>query len=167
MEYKTIESKNYQEIQNQYHINSLLAKIIESRHYDEKTMNSLMNPRLIYHDFSLFEEADMTLERIHEAIENEEKICIYGDYDCDGILATTILVQAFKELGVQVGYHIPNRFDDGYGLNIERVEQMAKRGYSLIITVDNGVKAFEAVERANELGIDVIITDQHQIDGDL
>ena len=69
MEYKTIESKNYQEIQNQYHINSLLAKIIESRHYDEKTMNSLMNPRLIYHDFSLFEEADMTLERIHEAIE--------------------------------------------------------------------------------------------------
>ena len=167
MEYKTIESKNYQEIQNQYHINSLLAKIIESRHYDEKTMNSLMNPRLIYHDFSLFEEADMTLERIHEAIENEEKICIYGDYDCDGILATTILVQAFKELGVQVGYHIPNRFDDGYGLNIERVEQMAKRGYSLIITVDNGVKAFEAVERANELGIDVIITDHHQFDADL
>ena len=126
-----------------------------------------MNPRLIYHDFSLFEEADMTLERIHEAIENEEKICIYGDYDCDGILATTILVQAFKELGVQVGYHIPNRFDDGYGLNIERVEQMAKRGYSLIITVDNGVKAFEAVERANELGIDVIITDHHQFDADL
>ena len=83
----------------------------------------------------------MTLERIHEAIENEEKICIYGDYDCDGILATTILVQAFAELGVHVGYHIPNRFDDGYGLNADRVKQMAQRGYSLIITVDNGVKA--------------------------
>ena len=167
MKYKIIEPQHYQQIQNQYHINSLLAKVIESRQYDENTLKDFINPRLIYHDFSLFEEADMTLERIHEAIENHEKICIYGDYDCDGILATTILVQAFLELGVEVGYHIPNRFDDGYGLNVKRVEQMAQKGYSLIITVDNGVKAFEAVERANELGVDVIITDHHQFDNDL
>lgn len=167
MEYKTIEVKNYQEVQQLYHINSLLAKVIASHDYDEDTLQTFMNPRLIYHDFSLFEEADMTLERIHEAIENKEKICIYGDYDCDGILATTILVQAFLELGIQVGYHIPNRFDDGYGLNVERVKQMAERGYSLIITVDNGVKAVDAVECANELGIDVIITDHHQFDADL
>lgn len=167
MKYKIIEPQHYQQIQNQYHINSLLAKVIESRQYDENTLKDFISPRLIYHDFSLFEEADMTLERIHEAIENHEKICIYGDYDCDGILATTILVQAFLELGVEVGYHIPNRFDDGYGLNVKRVEQMAQKGYSLIITVDNGVKAFEAVERANELGVDVIITDHHQFDNDL
>ena len=167
MEYKIIEAKNYQNVQNQYHVNSLLAKVIASHQYDDKTLQSLLNPRLIYHNFSLFEEADMTLERIQEAIENEEKICIYGDYDCDGILATSILVQAFLELGVQVGYHIPNRFDDGYGLNVNRVKQMAKRGYSLIITVDNGVKAFDAVECANELGVDVIITDHHQFDTDL
>lgn len=167
MKYKIIEPQHYQQIQNQYHINSLLAKVIESRQYDENTLKDFINPRSIYHDFSLFEEADMTLERIHEAIENHEKICIYGDYDCDGILATTILVQAFLELGVEVGYHIPNRFDDGYGLNVKRVEQMAQKGYSLIITVDNGVKAFEAVERANELGVDVIITDHHQFDNDL
>lgn len=167
MKYKIIEPQHYQQIQNQYHINSLLAKVIESRQYDENTLKDFISPRLIYHDFSLFEEADMTLERIHEAIENHEKICIYGDYDCDGILATTILVQAFLELGVEVGYHIPNRFDDGYGLNVKRVEQMAQKGYSLIITVDNGVKAFDAVERANELGVDVIITDHHQFDNDL
>lgn len=167
MKYKIIEPQHYQQIQARYHINSLLAKVIESRQYDEKTLKEMMNPRLIYHDFSLFEEADMTLERIHEAIEQHEKICIYGDYDCDGILATTILVQAFLELGVKVGYHIPHRFEDGYGLNVRRVEQMAEKGYTLIITVDNGVKAFEAVERANELGIDVIITDHHQFDQDL
>lgn len=167
MKYKIIEPLHYQQIQAQYHVNSLLAKVIESRHYDEKTLKDMMNPRLIYHDFSLFEEADMTLERIHEAIEQQEKICVYGDYDCDGILATVILVQAFLELGVEVGYHIPHRFDDGYGLNVKRVEQMAQKGYSLIITVDNGVKAFDAVERANELGIDVIITDHHQFDQDL
>ena len=167
MEYKIIEPKKYQDIQNQYQVNSLLAKVIDIHEYDQETLQTLLSPRLIYHDFSLFEEADMTLERIHEAIENEEKICIYGDYDCDGILATTILVQAFAELGVQVGYHIPNRFDDGYGLNAARVKQMAQRGYSLIITVDNGVKAFDAVECANELGVDVIITDHHQFDNDL
>lgn len=167
MEYKIIEPNKYQDIQNQYHINSLLAKVIDAHQYDDNTLQTFLNPRLIYHDFSLFEEAEMTLERIHEAIENEEKICIYGDYDCDGILATTILVQAFLELGVHVGYHIPNRFDDGYGLNVSRVKQMAERGYSLIITVDNGVKAFDAVECANELGVDVIITDHHQFDQDL
>lgn len=167
MKYKIIESLNYQNIQQHYNINSLLAKVLDSHHYEQETLQTLLNPRLIYHDFSLFEEADITLQRIEEAIENEEKICIYGDYDCDGILATTILVQAFLERGVQVGYHIPNRFEDGYGLNVKRVQQMAKKGYSLIITVDNGIKAFEAVECANELGIDVIITDHHQFDNDL
>lgn len=167
MEYKIIESNTYQNIQIKYHMNSLLAKVIDSHDYDNDTLQSLLNPRLIYHDFSLFEEADITLDRIQEAIENEEKICIYGDYDCDGILATTILVQAFLELGVHVGYHIPNRFEDGYGLNVKRVKQMAEKGYTLIITVDNGVKAFEAVECANELGVDVIITDHHQFDQNL
>ena len=165
MEYKIIESKNYLEIQKQYNINPLLAKVIDYNQY--KDLNNFVNPRLIYHDFSLLEESDMALDRIFEAIENQEKICIYGDYDCDGILATTILVQAFLELGVQVGYHIPDRFSDGYGLNVHRVEQMAEKGYSLIITVDNGVKAFEAIDRANELGIDVIITDHHQYDQEL
>ncbi|MEG0593176.1 MAG: single-stranded-DNA-specific exonuclease RecJ [Coprobacillus sp.] len=167
MKYEIIKPKMFQDIQNQYQINSLLAKVIESRHLDNDSLQNYINSRLIYHDYSLFEESDMTLERIQEAIENEEKICIYGDYDCDGILATTILVQAFLELGVEVGYHIPNRFEDGYGLNEQRVKQMAEKGYSLIITVDNGVKAFDAVECANELGVDVIVTDHHQFDTDL
>ncbi len=167
MKYNIVEPKGYTKIQNQYHINSLLAKVIDMHNYDEQTLNSLLNPRLIYHDFSLFEESSEVLERIQEAIEADEKICIYGDYDCDGILATSILVQAFLELGVQVGYHIPNRFEDGYGLNVNRVKQMAEKGYTLIITVDNGVKAFDAIECANELEVDVIVTDHHQFDTDL
>lgn len=167
MEYKLIKPQTYKQIQEKYHMNTLLAKVIAMHDYKENELNSLLNSRLIYHDFSLFEEADITLDRIQEAIENDEKICIYGDYDCDGILATTILVQAFLELGVHVGYHIPNRFEDGYGLNVERVKQMADKGYTLIITVDNGVKAFDAIECANELGVDVIVTDHHQFDHDL
>lgn len=166
MKYKIIEP-DYLKVQNKYHFNPLLSKVIAKQDFDDKTIESLFNPRLIYHDFSLFEEADITLDRIEEAIVNEEKICIYGDYDCDGILATTILVQAFLERGVNVGYHIPNRFEDGYGLNVERVKQMAEKGYTLIITVDNGVKAFDAIECANELGVDVIVTDHHQFDTDL
>ena len=167
MKYKIIESQNYKTIQQTYHYSTLLSKIIDFKKIDHESLQELINPRLVYHDFSLFEEAEMTLERIEDAIDNEEKICIYGDYDCDGILATTILVQAFLQRGVRVGYHIPNRFEDGYGLNVERVKQMAEKGYSLIITVDNGVKSFDAIECANELGVDVIVTDHHQFDVDL
>ena len=167
MKYRIFESENYKDIQNAYQLPSLAAKIIDQRGFDEKQLKSMLNPRIIYHDFSLFIEAEMALERIEEAMENNEKICIYGDYDCDGILATTILVQAFLKRGIQVGYHIPHRYEDGYGLNVNRVEQMAEKGYSLIITVDNGIKAFDAIDRANELGIDVIVTDHHSFDEDV
>lgn len=167
MKYKTIQLNHTEEIMHNYGVNSLLAKVIESKDLSLEQFHAFMDQHLIYHEFSLFEEADETLERIEEAIENNEKICIYGDYDCDGILATAILVQAFHERGVEVGYHIPNRFTDGYGLNAQRVEQMAEKGYSLIITVDNGIKAFEAVEKAGELGIDVIVTDHHAFDGEV
>ena len=167
MKYKTVELRHTDDIMKQYHVNSLMAKVIESKNLDQKQFESLMDQHLIYHDFSLFEESDETIERIEEAIAQHEKICIYGDYDCDGILATAILVQAFHERGVEVGYHIPNRFTDGYGLNVERVKQMAEKGYHLIITVDNGIKAFEAIEKANELGIDVIVTDHHAFDGEV
>lgn len=148
-------------IMDSYHVNSLLAKVIESKELGLQEYHKMIDPHLIYHDFSLFSEGEMALDRIEEAIANNEKICIYGDYDCDGILATSILVNAFHELGKHVGFHIPNRFTDGYGLNVKRVEQMAQKGYSLIITVDNGIKAFDAIRRANELGVDVILTDHH------
>lgn len=149
---------------NQFHIHSLLAKVLSYHEYDEQEVEAFFNQRLIYHDFSLFSEGEMAVERIQEAIENNEKICIYGDYDCDGILATAILVEAFKQLNKEVGFHIPNRMSDGYGLTVERVEQIANKGYTLIITVDNGIKAFDAINKANELGVDVIVTDHHDFD---
>ena len=161
MLYHKIYLEHTDDIMHDYHVNPLLAKVIEAKKMDIDTYQQMISHRLIYHQYDLFSEAEMALERIHEALDNDEKICIYGDYDCDGILATAIMVQAFKDLGKDVGYHIPNRFIDGYGLNSMRVKQMAEKGYTLIITVDNGVKAHEAVEEANRLGIDVIITDHH------
>lgn len=167
MRWKIIESNNYLKYMQEFQVNSLLAKIVSYKKYDQEMLQGFLKERLIYHDFSLFAEGEMALERIHEAIENKEKICIYGDYDCDGMLATTILVDAFQQLGITVGFHIPDRKEDGYGLNVHRVEQMAEKGYSLIITVDNGIKAFDAIEKANKLGIDVIVSDHHNHDEEL
>lgn len=167
MDWRIINDLDYNHYMQEYKINALLAKIFAYKQYSSQDIDLILSNRLVYHDFSLFSEAEMTLERIEEAIANKEKICIYGDYDCDGILATAILVDAFSQLNVDVGYHIPSRKEDGYGLNVTRVEQMGAKGYSLIITVDNGIKANEAIQKANELGIDVIVTDHHNYDDEL
>ena len=128
MEWQIINNLDYKHYMQEYNINSLLAKIFAYKNYSSQQIEAMLSNRLIYHDFSLFSEAELTLERINEAIANKEKICIYGDYDCDGILATSILVDAFRQLGIEVGFHIPNRLQDGYGLNKQRVEQMAAKG---------------------------------------
>ena len=100
------------------------------------------------------------VQRIKKAIKKEEKIIVYGDYDTDGICATAILWEALHQLKANVLPFIPKR-EEGYGLKIERVEKMAKEGVKLIITVDQGIVACSQVERANKLGLDVIVTDHH------
>ncbi len=167
MKYQINEVSNHIEYMQEYQINSLLAKAMVYKQYTDAQIKSFFKKDFIYHDFSLFQEGEMALERIQEAIDSDEKICIYGDYDCDGILATSILVDVFKQLNKDVGYYIPDRFMDGYGLNATRVQQMYDKGYTLIITVDNGVKAYEAIELANTLGVDVIVTDHHSFDEDI
>ncbi len=103
------------------------------------------------------------IERIKSAIKNGEKIVIYGDYDADGITATSIMYLTLKELGAEVGYFIPSRYVEGYGLYAARVDQFAEKGYKLLITVDNGVSRFDEVKRAKDKGMDVIIIDHHTI----
>lgn len=157
MEWIIQDPKNYQMIQENRNVGSLLAKVL-SLNSDES-----LEKQMPLNDFSLFHDSQKVLNRIEKAIANNEKIVIYGDYDCDGIMATSILVRAFELRKVQVGYHIPDRFVDGYGLNVKRVEEMAKKGYHLIITVDNGVMAHDAIDKANQLGMDVIVTDHHDL----
>ena len=110
-----------------------------------------------------FSNIDVAASRILEAIKNEEKIMIYGDYDCDGISATSILVKMFQYLNYKVGYYIPSRYIDGYGINIERANQIFQKGYDLVITVDNGVAQHEAINFLTSKKIDVILTDHHEI----
>ena len=101
------------------------------------------------------------VDRVHQAVIKQEKVAIYGDYDADGVTSTALLVEFFSHLGMQARPYIPNRYDEGYGLNDEAMQQLAQEGIDLIITVDCGIRAIAEVELANQLGMDVIVTDHH------
>lgn len=100
-------------------------------------------------------------DRIKSALETKEKILVYGDYDADGVTASALLTSSLKRLGGKVDYYLPSRFQDGYGLQQNVIEQYKKEGYSLIITVDCGINAVEEVSFCREHGVDIIITDHH------
>ncbi|MCL4229175.1 single-stranded-DNA-specific exonuclease RecJ [Candidatus Dependentiae bacterium] len=111
---------------------------------------------------SSMKHAQRTVERIIAAIERKEKILIFGDYDVDGITSSSLMMACLLPLGAQVNFFLPHRVHDGYGLSTKIVERAAKNDYRLIITVDNGITAFEPALRAKELRIDLIITDHHR-----
>lgn len=107
------------------------------------------------------------VERIRWAIDHREKIAVYGDYDVDGVTATALLSQVLSSMGAEVIPYIPNRFDEGYGLNVEAINTLKEQGVSLIITVDCGIRSPEEAEHALSLGIDMIISDHHHPSGSL
>lgn len=114
-------------------------------------------------DYTNFDGVEIIIKRIKQAIEEKQKIIIYGDYDCDGVMATSIMQATFIKLGYKVDYFLPSRYEDGYGLSVKNVEKFKEQGYNLIITVDNGVSQVEAISLANKFGIDVIVTDHHEV----
>ena len=140
-------------------------KILDYYSLTEEDYKKLTKPvsELKLPDFNLPPDMPKIKERIFNAIKNNEKIIIYGDYDCDGICSTTIMVKAFEMLGYKASYYIPTRYNDGYGLNVNNVIKMKTAGFSLIITVDNGICQHEAIDKANELGMDVIVIDHHEV----
>ena len=128
----------------------------EARAYLYPTFDELHNP---------FKLADMdkAVERIHRAISRDEKICIYGDYDTDGTTATALLINTFRQMDVPVDYYIPNRYEEGYGLNEDTIEKIYQENNAkLLITVDCGITSVKEVALANQLGMDVIVTDHHE-----
>lgn len=140
----------------------LLAKILAARGIETPQQadallsadNSLPDP------FSI-KDMDKAVRRIHQAVQNEEIIAVFGDYDVDGITATTLMYTYLEAAGAQVFYKLPSRNDDDYGLSPPLVDAMADKGIQLIITVDNGTTAFEAAARAKERGVSLVITDHH------
>ena len=114
------------------------------------------------HEPGLLPDVEKAVERIRRALGGGERILIYGDYDADGITATSLLLQFFRLLGVEPLVYIPNRVEEGYGLHLEAVETAAAQGVQLIVTVDCGISGVAEVERARQLGVDVVITDHHE-----
>ena len=115
------------------------------------------------HDPGLLPGNSRGAEVVYEAVASGKKIVIFGDYDCDGMSGTAILVNGLKLLGADVAYHIPNRLEDGYGLNTGALEALKQRGHELLVTVDCGVASIEEVEYANKIGLEIVVTDHHEM----
>lgn len=122
--------------------------------------DEFLSDEIVLQDPNIFADIEKAAFRINNAIKNGEKIAVFGDYDCDGVTSTVLLYSILKELTADCIYRVPTR-DEGYGMSPNAVNELKEKGVSLIITVDNGITAFEAVDRANELGIDIVVTDHH------
>ena len=152
------------EIQDKFNIPYLVALELEQKDLNDEEIKIFLNPtRYDFHDPFKLPDMKEAVDRILKAMENKENIVIYVDYDADGITSTTILKRYMKDRNIEVGTYIPNRLDEGYGLNEEAIREIAKKGYTLMITVDCGITAQKEVELAKTLGLDVIITDHHEV----
>ena len=161
-------NEKIEEISKKYNLNKLLATILVNRNIDENQIETYLNPnRKNFHDPFLMPDMEIAVNRILKAMGNKEKIIIYGDYDVDGITSITVLKSFLKDRGIDVDQYIPNRLEEGYGLNNPAVKKIAEQGYDLMITVDCGISGIEEIKYANSLGIETIVTDHHEVGEEL
>ncbi|UII55003.1 single-stranded-DNA-specific exonuclease RecJ [Cytobacillus spongiae] len=145
-------------------ITPLVASLLVNRGIDtvEEARYFLFDNQLDFHDPFLLTGMDHAVARIKEAIEKQEPIMIFGDYDADGVTSTTVMMKTLTDLGANVQFYIPNRFTEGYGPNEAAFTYAAESGIQLIITVDTGISALHEANVAKDLGVDLIITDHHE-----
>ena len=163
-EFESNESAIINEVAENNNITPLLANILINRGItSQKDIEVFINPtRNDFHDPYDMPDMDKAVNRIVKAIENKEKTIIYGDYDVDGITSITVLKKFFNDINFSVDSYIPNRLNEGYGLNEQAIKMIADQGYKLIITVDCGISGIEEVKYAYSLGLEVIVTDHHE-----
>ncbi|HEX8286900.1 MAG TPA: single-stranded-DNA-specific exonuclease RecJ [Pyrinomonadaceae bacterium] len=164
-----IKKHNHEEVKKlaaELKISPIVAALLISRGYAaEEDAHKFLNPSYDHiHEPFLMKGLKEAVGRILKAVENKEKILIWGDYDVDGTTGTVVLRKALELLGAQTGFHVPNRFTEGYGINIPALEKAKEKGFSLVISVDCGIRSFEPLQWAKENGIDVIVTDHHLSD---
>ena len=160
---KEIENNKVKEYVQKFDISEVLAKLLLAKNISEDKVATYLNPTLdMLYDPFLLEDMDKMIKRIIKAKENNEKVAIYGDYDVDGITSITLMYSFLKEIGMDVIYYLPDRQEEGYGLNTQALERLKNSGISLIITVDCGISAINEVEYANSIGLDLLITDHHE-----
>ena len=144
-------------------VSSIVAALLITRGYETaESAEKFLNPSIEHlHEPYLLKDMEKAVKRILQAVENEEKILVWGDYDVDGTTGTVGVRKALELIGAKSGFHIPHRFTEGYGVNIPMLEKAKERGYKLIISVDCGIRSFEPIKWAKENGLDFIATDHH------
>ncbi len=157
------------DIQDYFGISELVARVLVNREIDtHERIERFLNTNMDHlHDPYLLKGMKQAVDRIALAVRNRENICIYGDYDVDGITSTSVLVKLIKRLNGNVTYYIPNRMEEGYGLSQAAVEKLIGSGIDLIVTVDCGIRSIEVIQYAREHLVDVVVTDHHECEGPL
>ncbi len=161
MKIKQLDVSKYETYKKKFKVSDLCAKVLASKNMSDEEINQLLFEKKATNDFDL-SFLDDVVKRFEKAKNNNEKVIVCGDYDCDGICATTIMVDALQRFGIDCGFYIPNRFSEGYGLQVSTVQKAIEKGYQIIVTVDNGVKALEALQLAKDNNIEIILSDHHQ-----
>ncbi len=159
-----VDDEIVEKIKNEFNLSKLVASIIASKGMkNQDEIEVFLHPRRNdFHDPFLLPDMEKAVDRIVKAINNNEKVAIYGDYDVDGITSSTVLHRFLKDRGLDTDIYIPNRLSEGYGLNSNEINKIAETGHTLIITVDCGITGKEEVALAKTLGIDTIVTDHHE-----
>src|SRR3954464_11357983 len=139
------------------------ARVLVRRGYsDTAEARAFLEGAMPEHDPFLLGDMAGAVESIRSAIAEGKRICVHGDYDVDGICATVLAVLILRELGADVSWHLPSRFEEGYGLNGNTIARLAEEGVQFVLTVDCGITAVEEVAEARRLGLDVVVTDHHR-----
>ncbi len=160
-EIKSLDKEKSATIAEEYQIPTVLAMLLSQRCSDDEIDNFLYEGSFAESPFDIT-DMDKATERLRLALDNSEKIAIYGDYDADGVTSTAILYDYLKTLSADVIFYIPEREGEGYGMNADAIKKLHAENVSLIITVDNGISSVDEVNLANELNIDVVIIDHHR-----
>ena len=158
--------KEKKKIINKYNISPMVVDLLFSRNYNTlEKVEEFFNPKeSSFYDPFLLKGMDRLVKRVKKAIEKNEKVLIFGDYDVDGVSASAILIKYFASIQFYVDYFLPNRYVDGYGLTKESILHVKEKyNPTLLITVDCGISCYEEVEFAKTLGIDIVVTDHHDI----
>ena len=160
---KEIDSTKVKEYAEKFKISEVAAKMLLAKDLTEDKIDEYLNPSIDkLHDPYLLNDMDVLVDRIILAKTRNEKVAIYGDYDVDGITSITLIYTFLRDLGLDIVYYLPDRIEEGYGLNTEALKKLKDEGVSLVITVDCGISAVSEVEYAKSIGLDVCITDHHE-----
>ena len=160
---KEIDNAKVKEYTEKFKISEVAAKMLLAKDLTEDKIDEYLNPSIDkLHDPYLLNDMDVLVDRIILAKTRNEKVAIYGDYDVDGITSITLIYTFLRDLGLDMVYYLPDRIEEGYGLNTEALKKLKDEGVSLVITVDCGISAVSEVEYAKSIGLDVCITDHHE-----